>query len=159
RDVRPDRLLRDGGCARGYPGVRREARAVVQGPLSGSTRTRPAQGVAAMRSISTRVPGTSSPVVPTLVRGGGVGKNSRHASLKPAKFARSVWNTCALTTVVRGGGVEKNSRQTSSNAKKLFRSVWNTWALTTRSSDVPAASKVRARFSRTYRVWRLISDP
>ena len=36
--------------------------------------------------------------MPTLVRGGGEGKNSRHASSKPAKFARSMWKTCAFTT-------------------------------------------------------------
>jgi hypothetical protein len=52
----------------------------------------------AIRSISTRVPGTRSPVVPTVVRGGGAGKNSFQTSSKPLKFARSVWNTCAFTT-------------------------------------------------------------
>jgi len=41
---------------------------------------------------------TSRPVVPTVVRGGGVGKNSRQTSSNAKKLFRSVWNTCAFTT-------------------------------------------------------------
>jgi len=52
----------------------------------------------AIRSISTRVPGTSSPVVPIVVRGGGVGKNSFQTSSKALKFMRSVWKIWAFTT-------------------------------------------------------------
>ena len=54
-----------------------------------------------------------------------------------------------MPTVVRAGGVGKYSRHTSSKAAKSLRSSRNTWALKTRSSDDPAASKVRARLSRT----------
>ncbi len=61
--------------------------------------TRPgACGMVAIRSISTRVPGTSSPVVPIVVRGGGVGKNSFQTSSKALKFMRSVWKIWAFTT-------------------------------------------------------------
>src|SRR3989454_8649633 len=57
-----------------------------------------AEGSAAIRSISTSVSFTSRPVVPTVVRGGGVGKNSRQTSSKAKKLLRSVWKTCAFTT-------------------------------------------------------------
>jgi hypothetical protein len=41
---------------------------------------------------------TSRPVVPTVVRGGGTWKNSRHTSSKAEKLLRSVRKTCAFTT-------------------------------------------------------------
>src|SRR5262245_34066149 len=58
-------------------------------------------GIDAMRSISNRAPGTSKPVVPTVVRGGGVGKNSFQTSSNSLKSRRSIMNTCALTTFSR----------------------------------------------------------
>src|SRR5437867_14333 len=57
-----------------------------------------ADGNAAIKSISTSVSVTSRPVVPMVVRGGGVEKNSRHTSSKAKKLFRSVRNTCAFTT-------------------------------------------------------------
>src|SRR5439155_17517722 len=75
-------------------------------PMSGSRII--VQGMAATRSTSTRQPGTSRPVVPTVVRGGGVPKNSFHTSSKAPKLFRSVWNTCALTTLSSEvGGLER----------------------------------------------------
>src|SRR5438093_582665 len=51
----------------------------------------------AVKSTSTRQPGTRSALVPIVVRGGGAGKNSRQTSSNPAKCARSVKKTCAFT--------------------------------------------------------------
>lgn len=54
-----------------------------------------------MRSISTSASFTSNPVVPVVVRAGGVSKYSFHTSSKPLKVRRSVRKTCALTTSAR----------------------------------------------------------
>jgi hypothetical protein len=54
-----------------------------------------------IRSISTNVSFTSSPVVPTAVRAGGTEKYSFHTSSKAWKLFKSVRNTCALTTLSR----------------------------------------------------------
>src|SRR5215470_1837741 len=74
------------------------------------------------------------------------------------KPIRSISTSVSLTrrpvvpTVVRAGGTLKYSFHTSSKAKKSLRSVRKTCALKTLSSELPAASKVFFRFSRTKRV-------
>ena len=89
----------------------------------------------------------------------GCGLAEGSAAIRSISTSVSGTSSPVVPTVVRGGGVGKNSFHTSSNPLKFIRSVKNTWAFTTFSNDVPAASNVRARFSRMKRVCFLIADP